>query len=314
MKVFITGGAGFIGSQLCLRLLNDGHVVTAYDNLLLGKEEFLSPCQTHKNFKFIKNDLLTDPHLRDSLYGFDFVFHLAANSDIQKGGLETDRDLNLNLMTTFKVLDAMRHANVKKIAFASTSAIYGDVKQRPTPENYGPLKPISFYGASKLGAESFITSFAHMFGFKSWIFRFANIVGPNLTHGVIYDFAKRLKANPQELKVLGDGSQKKSYLHVEDCMDAMLFSIKNSEQEVSIFNLASQGTTTVKFIADTVVKKMNPKTRIVYGTEDRGWKGDVPYTWLDGSLLNQLGWKANLSSDQAVEKSIEQHLRAEGLL
>lgn len=187
MQIFVTGGAGFIGSHLCLDLLKKGHKVTAYDNLLLGKEALLLPCKAFPEFSFFKRDLRSDPELSQLLHGTDLVFHLAANSDIQEGAANTHLDLDLNLTTTYNLLEAMRQAKVKQLAFASTSAIYGEAATRPTPESFGPLKPISYYGASKLAAESFVSAFAHNAGMKTWIFRFANIVGQNLTHGAIYD-------------------------------------------------------------------------------------------------------------------------------
>lgn len=306
MKVLVTGGAGFIGSHLCQHLLNQGHSVTAYDNLLLGRREFLRSCESHAKFQFIQNDLVTDPGLRSVVRGHDLVYHLAANSDISLGSEKTDLDLKQGLIATYNVLEAMRSEGVKKIVFSSSSAIYGDATQKPTPENYGPLVPLSLYGASKLSCESFVMAFSHNYGFQSWIFRFANIVGSKVTHGVIFDFIKRLKKDPTHLKVLGNGRQRKSYLHLNDCIQGMEFAVNNSHQEVNVFNLASTGTTDVKTIAESVVKKMNLDSKIEYGSSDRGWKGDIPFTWLDGSGMEKLGWKAELDSNTAVEHAIQE--------
>lgn len=305
MKVLITGGAGFIGSHLCQHLLSQGHSVTAYDNLLLGRRQFLDGCEKNPRFQFIEKDLVTDTGLRSVVKGHDLIYHLAANSDISLGSERTDLDLNNGLISTYNILEAMRLEGIKKIVFSSSSAVYGEATKKPTAEDYGPLVPLSLYGASKLSSESFVMSFAHNYGFQSWIFRFANIVGARVTHGVIFDFITRLKKNPKELKVLGNGKQRKSYLHLQDCIEAMEFAVHNSNQEVNIFNLASQGTTEVKYIAEQVVKSMNLKSVIEYGSSDRGWKGDVPFTWLDGSSLEKLGWKARLESNQAIDLAIQ---------
>lgn len=310
MKILVTGGAGCIGSYLCAWLLERGHSVTAYDNLSLGKLEYLAPLKKNKKFKFIKKDLLKDKTLDKTVKGHDLVFHLAANSDISLGRKKTDLDLNQNAVATYKVLEAMRKTKVNKIIFASTSAIYGEASLKPTPEQYGPLIPISFYGASKLSAEGLIAAFAHNYGIKSWIYRFANIVGPNLTHGVIYDFVAKLKKSPKTLQVLGNGTQKKSYLHVQDCVEGMWFGFEKAQDEVNLFNLASEGVTQVKVIAEEVLRQLKSSANIQYGTEDRGWKGDVPFTWLDGSKLNQLGWKAYRNSDEAVRQAISETVKA----
>lgn len=310
MKIFVTGGAGFIGSHLCQFLLNKGYEVTAYDNLLLGKEEFLSECKKSSKFKFIKADLLDLELLKKNIAGHDLVYHMAANSDISLGGQQTDIDLKLGTIVTYNVCEAMRVNDIKKIIFASTSAIYGEADIRPTKENYGPLLPISFYGSSKLACEALLTAFSHNYDFQVWIYRFANIVGPNTTHGAIHDFIKRLKKNSDQLEVLGNGTQKKSYLYVQDCIEGMHYGFENSKQAVNLFNLASQGVTEVKFIAETVVKEMSLPAKIKFGTEDRGWKGDVPFTWLDGSLIAALGWKPKYDSNQSVVVAVQNILKS----
>lgn len=313
MKIFVTGGAGFIGSHLCRYLLDKGHTVTAYDNLLLGKKEFLRSCEASPDFRFYQKDLLSFEDLLGAIKGHDLVYHLAANSDIQLGGEKTDTDLKLGTLATYNVCEAMRLSGIQKIIFASTSAIYGEATQKPTPENYGPLLPISFYGASKLACEALLTSFAHNYNFQVWIYRFANIVGGHTTHGAIHDFIKRIKSNPKELQVLGNGTQKKSYLHVSDCISGMDFGFENSKDPVNLFNLASHGVTEVKFIAEEVVHQLNPKiganTQIKYGSEDRGWKGDVPFTWLDGSLFEKAGWTAKYNSNDAVRIAISEIIK-----
>ena len=310
MKILVTGGAGFVGSHLCEKLLNQGNDVIAYDNLTLGKKENLNNCIPNKKFTFIKNDLCNDPGLSSTVEGCELVFHLAANSDISAGAKQTDIDLQNGFISTYKLLDAMRVAGCNKIVFSSTSAIYGEAKIKPTPETYGSLCPESLYGASKLAAEGFISAFAHNYGMQAWIFRFANIVGARVTHGVIFDFITRLKKDPKILQVLGNGTQKKSYLHIDDCISGILFAIEAAQEKVNIFNLASEGTTNVKTIAEEVVKKMGLSSKISYGTSDRGWVGDIPFTWLDGNALAKRGWHAKMDSNTAVLKSIDDILES----
>jgi UDP-glucose 4-epimerase len=310
--VFITGGAGFIGSHLSARFLREGWRVTAYDNLSLGRKELLKGSIGNPNFQLIEADLLDLETLKKSIEGHDLVYHMAANSDISQGAKYTDIDLKNGTLATYNVLEAMRLTGVSQMVFASSSAVYGESTVKPTPENYGPLIPISFYGASKMACEGLASSFAHNYGISVWAYRFANIVGSNATHGVIYDFIGRLKKNPQRLEVLGNGSQRKSYLHVEDCINGMSFghqnAVLNPSVPFSLFNLASHGVSNVRFIAEQVVQQMQKHTGVLaelaFGEGDRGWRGDVAYTFLDGANLSKLGWTARLSSDEAVGKAI----------
>ncbi|PIU00882.1 MAG: UDP-glucose 4-epimerase [Bdellovibrionales bacterium CG10_big_fil_rev_8_21_14_0_10_45_34] len=310
MKVLVTGGAGFIGSHLCEKLLNEGHKVTAYDNLLLGRREFLSQCERSENFQFLQEDLLNLDILVSVMKGHDLVFHMAANSDISQGAKQTDVDLKNGTFATYNVLEAMRLNQVKNLVFASSSAIYGEADVMPTPENYGPLMPISLYGASKLACEALCTAFAHNFNINIWMYRFANIVGSHSTHGVIYDFVDKLKKDSKSLHVLGDGSQRKSYLHVSDCVDGMLYGYKNLKNECEVLNLASRGVTNVKFIAEEVVRQMaarsGNKAELHYGEGQRGWRGDVPYTHLEGAKFEKLGWSAKMTSDEAVVLAVQE--------
>jgi len=305
MKCLVTGGAGFIGSHLCLRLLRDGYDVVALDDLSLGQEKFLKPCLDFKNFKFIKADLLDLEATKKYCQGINRVWHLAANSDIASGGAKTDIDLKIGTIATYNVLEAMRLNNVKEIIFSSTSAIYGEATIRPTPESYGPLLPISFYGSSKLASEALATAFSHNYEYRVWIYRFANIVGSHTTHGAIHDFIKKLKKNPSSLEVLGDGKQAKSYLHVQDCIEGMIFGVNKSQDEVNLFNLAGQGTCSVSQIADMVIEGLNLKAKKSFTGGARGWKGDVSQVHLDGSKIQKLGFEAKLNSIQAVKKAVE---------
>ncbi len=318
MKVFVTGGAGFIGSHLCKILLDQGHSVTAFDNLILGKEEFLKECKPNPKFHFIKQDLLDLEAVKTAIAGHHLVYHLAANSDISLGGKQTDVDLKLGTLATYNVCEAMRLTGVKDIIFASTSAIYGEATQKPTPESYGPLLPISFYGASKLACEGLLTAFSHNYGFNVWIYRFANIVGNHATHGAPFDFIKKLLAAPAELKVLGNGTQKKSYLHVRDCIRGMMHGYEKFKEPVNLFNLASTGVTEVRFIAEEVIRQILPITKtqakITFGSGDRGWVGDVAFTWLDGKKLEATGFTARYDSNAAVVIAIEDILKHQELL
>lgn len=320
-KVFITGGAGFIGSQMAERFLESGWAVTCFDNLVLGRRELLRGCEAKvragATFKFIEADLLDLDRTTREMKDHDLVVHLAANSDISQGVERSDVDLKNGTIATFNTLEAMRKSGVRDLLFSSTSAIYGEASVKPTPENYGPLFPISFYGASKLACEALISAFAHNCAFRAVTFRFANIVGPRSTHGAIHDFVGRLMKDASCLKVLGNGTQKKSYLHIDDCIEGMMFGydrfLKSAAQGelFECFNLASRGVSNVRFLAETVVSEFakqsgKPIARLEFGEESRGWVGDVAYTWLDGARLAKLGWKAKLESDAAVRLAVSQ--------
>jgi len=223
MRILITGGAGFVGSNLAERLTRDGHAVTVFDDLSAGSLSFLEKCRERPDFRFVQGDLLDLPAITEAVGGHDVVFHLAANSDIERGRHESDRDFRLGTVATFNVLEATRRANIKQLVFSSSSVVYGEPMRSPTPECYGPLLPISLYGASKLACEGLISAFAHNYGIQSWIFRFANICGRHGTHGAIVDFIRKLRKNPRELEVLGDGKQAKPNRHVSECVDGMIF-------------------------------------------------------------------------------------------
>jgi UDP-glucose 4-epimerase len=301
----VTGGTGFIGSNLCAELLARGWCVTAVDNFHLGRPEFIAPLREKPHFKFAKADLLDLPRVKRLVRGCDVVFHMAANSDISRGSRETQLDLSLGTLTTCNVLEAMRLAGVRDIVFASTSAVYGLASVKPTPEDYGPLLPISLYGASKLAAEGFITAFCHNFGLRAWIYRFANIVGPNGTHGAIFDFIHRLRKDPRRLRILGDGRQAKPYLHVSECVSGMIHGYEHAADEVNYFNLAPRGgATTVKRLARAVVRAMGLKgVEFDFTGGEQGWRGDVPQVRLDARKLARLGWRAASSSDEAVARA-----------
>lgn len=306
MKAFVTGGAGFIGSHIVDKLI-DAHDVTVYDNLSSGKLKFIMHHLNNnkKNFNFFNADLLDSEKLKKVIKGHDFVFHIAANPDIRYGIGHTDTDLKQGTIATFNVLEAMRANDIKNIVFSSSSVVYGEATVLPTSEDYGHLIPISLYGASKLACEGLITSYCHTFDMNSWIFRFANIVGNRGTHGILVDFIAKLKKNPHELEILGDGRQKKSYLLVEECIDAIFYVIENSKNKVNIFNIGCKDQVSVSRIAEIVVEESALKdVEFKYTGGDRGWKGDVPRMMLDVSKINQLGWKAKYTSEEAVRKAV----------
>jgi len=310
MRVFVTGGAGFIGSHLVDALMKKGYIVTVYDNLSSGKKEFIRHHIGKENFAFINADLLDQKKLEKSLEDHDVVFHLAANPDVRLG-VEKPEIAKQDILATYNLLDVMRLKGVKKIIFSSSSTVYGETPGIPLPEGYGPLLPISVYGAAKLAAEGLISSFCHTFDMQCWIFRFANVVGERGTHCVIVDFINKLKRNPKELEILGDGKQRKSYLYVKDCIDGMLFGFEHANEQINLFNLGSEGTTEVNKIAEMVVKEMNLKNvTFKYTGGERGWKGDIPRFQFDVSKINKLGWKAKYDSDEAVKKAIRDLLNA----
>ncbi|MCX6355532.1 MAG: NAD-dependent epimerase/dehydratase family protein [Candidatus Aureabacteria bacterium] len=307
-KIFVTGGAGFIGSNLCAFLIGRGYGVTAYDNLLLGRREFLDKLKKNPHFAFVEADLLDRSRLMKEISGHDLVFHMAANSDISHGAEHTDVDLNLGTIATYNVLEVMRMNDIREIVFASTSAVYGDTPRVvPTPEDYGPLFPISFYGASKLACEALISAFCHNYGIRAWIYRFANIIGRNGTHGAAFDFVARLRADPARLKVLGDGAQAKPYLHVDECIEGMWFGYEKAKEDLNLFNLSAEGATAVRKIAELVIGETGLSgARIEFTGGKRGWPGDVTQVRLDGRKMADLGWRPHLTSDDAVGRGVRE--------
>jgi UDP-glucose 4-epimerase len=315
-RVFITGGAGFIGSHLVDKLCQNHVEVVVFDNLSAGRMENLKKWLGAPNFKFVLGDLLSPEKVWKTLDGCETVFHLAANPEVRVSAEDPKVHYEQNVLATFNLLEAIRKVgSVKALAFASTSTVYGDALEIPTPEEYAPLKPISVYGASKLASEALIISYAYTYGFKTVIYRLANIVGSRARHGVICDFIRKLRENPKKLEILGDGTQTKSYLHVEDCVNAILIGTNLSREKVEIFNVGSEDQITVKEIADIVCEKMglsNVQYIFTGGVDGgRGWKGDVKFMLLNVNKLKKLGWKPKLNSRQAVEKAVEEILKGE---
>jgi UDP-glucose 4-epimerase len=307
MRVFVTGGAGFIGSNLIARLVEEGHTVTAFDNLSAGSLDFLHHLLDKNDFRFVRGDLLELPALQDAMAGAQAVFHLAANSDITQSRLETDLDLRQGTIATYNVLEAMRRTGVRQIIFSSSSVVYGESSVSPTPEDYGPLFPISLYGASKLACEGLVSAYCHNFLFHAWVFRFANICGRHGTHGVILDFIRKLQKDRSRLEILGNGKQAKPYLHVADCVDGMLFGWRKSPAQLNYFNLGSPGATSVTRIAEMLLETMGLSgVELAYTGGERGWVGDVPQVRLDCRKFENLGWKARMSSDDAVKLATQE--------
>jgi UDP-glucose 4-epimerase len=312
-SILVTGGSGFIGSHLVQGLLTENDV-TVLDNFSSGKMEFLALHHNNPNFHLIEADLLFpfSGALEKALAGKDMVFHLAANPDVKLGERDTLMHLEQNVLATYNLLEAMRKCDVKKIAFTSSSTVYGEATKVPTPEDYGPLLPISLYGASKLACEAFISSYCHTFDMQSWIFRFANIVGERGTHGVLVDFIRKLRENPKELEILGSGNQKKSYQEVEDCVRAMLHCVQHSDEQINVFNIGSEDCVDVTEIADIVVRQMGltaVQYRYMGGVDGRGWKGDVRVMQLSIEKIKKLGWTPRGGSAQAILAAVKALLK-----
>jgi len=305
MKYIITGGAGFIGSNLVDRLMENNPLkLTVIDNLRTGTANFIEDHKGKKNFEFIKKDIKRVDSFPDE--SCDWVFHLAANADVRGGVKNTRVDLEENLIGTHSVLEFMRKQDIKKLVFASSSALYGETKVIPTPEDLPDIKPISFYGASKIAAEQFISSYCFTYGMQAWMFRFANVVGKRSTHGVIPDFVNKLRKNPHELEILGDGNQTKSYFDVSDCVDGLI-GVPKADKDIVVeaYNLANNETIKVKDLAPIIVDEMGLKNvKYKFTGGDRGWIGDVPITILSFEKAKKLGWSTAISLEEAVRRTV----------
>jgi UDP-glucose 4-epimerase len=306
MRVLVTGGAGFIGSHLCDRLIGRGYEVWCIDNFYLGHMRNIAHLERQPRFVFRELDV-AETGVLDALCEeahFDAIFHMAANSDIRAGGTDLDLDLRLNFTTTLEVLRAMRKHDITRLFFASTSAVFGDAAC-DLNELSGPLQPISFYGASKLAAEAYISVLSRTFGKRAVILRFPNVVGERATHGAVFDFLRKLKADPERLEVLGDGHQTKPYLYVSDLIDAILLTWEKPSEPFSVYHCAGEGETSVREIAELVIAAAGRSTtRIEYTGGDRGWPGDVPNFSYDSSKLKALGWTVRFASTEAVREAI----------
>jgi UDP-glucose 4-epimerase len=309
MHFIVTGAAGFIGSTLVDRLLADGHNVTGIDNFSTGQRRFLEGALAHTNFRLVEIDLLDLEALKQAFAGGDVVFHLSANADVRFGTNHPRKDLEQNTIATYNVLEAMRTNGIKKIAFSSTGSVYGEAPVVPTPED-GPF-PIqtSLYGASKAAGEGLIAAYCEGFGFQSWIFRFVSILGERYTHGHVFDFYQKLKTDPSRLPVLGNGKQRKSYLYVQDCIDAILLAMDKAGDKVNIFNLGVDGYVEVNDSIGWICEELGVNPNMEYSGGDRGWIGDNPFIFLDTKKIRALGWKPKFDIQQGIIKTVK-YLRA----
>ena len=303
-KTFITGAGGFIGSNLLERLLRDGQTVVGFDNYSTGQKQFLMKCQKQAGFNFFEGDLLDVGALRTAMEGCDFVFHFAANADVRFGLQHPGRDLEQNTRATFNVLEAMRANGISKIAFSSTGSVYGEAKVFPTPEDAPFPVQSSLYGASKLAGESLIQAYCEGFGFQSWIFRFVSILGERYTHGHVFDFYKQLTNDPSRLKILGNGKQRKSYLYIQDCLDAILLAVERAKEKVNIFNLGVDGYCQVNDSIGWICGEMGVNPKLEYSGGERGWVGDNPFIFLDTIRIQSLGWKPKVSIEEGVVRTV----------
>ena len=305
MNFIVTGCAGFIGSTLVDRLLDDGHQVTGVDNFSTGQRRFLEGTSINPNFKLVEIDLLDLDALKLAFVGGEAVFHLSANADVRFGTEHPRKDLEQNTIATYNVLEAMRANGIKKIAFSSTGSVYGEALVVPTPED-GPF-PIqtSLYGASKAAGEGLIAAYCEGFGFQSCIFRFVSILGERYTHGHVFDFYQKLKADPSSLPVLGNGKQRKSYLYVQDCIDAILLAMEKVSDKVNIFNLGVDGYCELNDSIGWICEELGVKPKLEYSGGDRGWIGDNPFIFLETKKIQALGWKPKFSIREGVIKTVE---------
>lgn len=304
-RIFVTGCAGFIGSNLVDRLLQAGHHVIGFDNFSTGFKEFLTDAGKSTKFNIIKGDLLESQALIEAMEGCDFVFHLAANADVRFGTEHPRKDLEQNTIATYNVLEAMRANGIKRIAFSSTGSVYGEANVIPTPENAPFPIQTSLYGASKLAGEGLVAAYCEGFGFKSWIFRFVSILGERYTHGHVFDFYKQLRNDPTRLRVLGNGKQRKSYLYIQDCIDAILLAIDKAHDKVTIFNLGVNAYCEVNDSIGWICEELGVNPKLEYSGGDRGWIGDNPFIFLDTEKICSLGWQPKLNIREGIVKTIE---------
>jgi UDP-glucose 4-epimerase len=305
MKVFVTGAAGFIASNLVDRLLADGHEVAGYDNFSTGRELFLEGALRSPRFSLYRRDLMDRDGLQRAIEGTELVVHLAANADVRFGLQHPTKDLEQNTIATSNVLEAMRVAGVHKIAFASTGSVYGEASVIPTPEDAPFPVQTSLYAASKLAAEALIEAYCEGFGFQGYIFRFVSILGERYSHGHVFDFYRQLLEHPGKLNVLGNGLQKKSYLYVQDCIEAMLLAIERAQSRVNVLNLGTDEYCEVNDSIRWICENLRLTPEIHYSGGDRGWVGDNPFIFLDCSRIRALGWRPKLTIRDGIVRTLQ---------
>jgi len=305
VKYFITGCAGFIGSNLTDRLLAAGCTVVGYDNFSTGKEEFLFSAGQSPNFRLVRGDTLDVAVLTDAMQGTDFVFHLAANADVRFGTRHPRKDLEQNTIATHNVLEAMRVNGIRRLAFSSSGSVYGEAQVFPTPENAPFPVQTSFYGAAKLACEGLIQAYCEGYGFQAYIFRFVSILGERYTHGHVFDFYQKLLEDPDKLVVLGNGHQQKSYLYVQDCIDAMMLVLEKAEARVNIYNVGTAEYCEVNDSLDWICEQLGLSPQRSYSGGERGWIGDNPFIFLDTERVRALGWQPKLTIRQGILRTLE---------
>jgi UDP-glucose 4-epimerase len=301
----VTGCAGFIGSSMVDRLLLNGHRVVGIDNFSSGQRPFIQAALDHPQFRLIEGDLLDETRVAEWFSGGDRVIHLAANADVRLGMEHPRRDLEQNTIATYNVLEGMRANGIKRIAFSSTGSVYGEAAVIPTPEDAPFPIQTSLYGASKLACEGLIAAYCEGFGFESWIFRFVSILGERYTHGHVFDFYKQLRADPTRLRVLGNGKQRKSYLYIQDCIDAVLQAMDKATGRVNIFNLGVDDYCEVNDSIGWISEALNVAPVLEYSGGDRGWIGDNPFIFLETTKVRSLGWEPKLTIREAVARTVK---------
>lgn len=306
MRYFVTGGAGFIGSNMVDRLLSEPeNEVVAYDNFSTGRREFLEEALKNPRFTLVEGDTLDEAAMTKAMAGADFVFHFAANADVRMGTEHPKKDLEQNTIATYHVLEAMRANGIRRIGFSSTGSVYGEAEVIPTPEDAPFPIQTSLYGASKLACEGLLAAYAEGFDYQVYIFRFVSILGERYTHGHVFDFVKKLQADPTKLHILGNGKQRKSYLYVKDCMEAILTVIRNAKEKVNIYNLGTDQYCEVNDSVGWICKKLGVSPAFTYAGGERGWIGDNPFIYLDTKKVRSLGWKPAATIEEGVVKTVE---------
>jgi UDP-glucose 4-epimerase len=305
MHCFVTGCAGFIGSNLIDRLLADGHTVTGYDDFSTGREEFIASALCSPNFRLVLGDTLDLPNLIGAMESADFVYHLAANADVRFGTEHPRKDLEQNTIATYNVLEGMRANGIRRIAFSSTGSIYGEATIIPTPEDAPFPIQTSLYGASKLACEGLIQAYCEGYGFQGYIFRFVSILGERYSHGHVFDFYKKLLENPEEIHVLGNGRQRKSYLYVQDCIEAMLLVIEGARDKVNIYNLGTDEHCEVNDSIGWISSHLGVDPHRTYSGGERGWIGDNPFIFLDTKKIRTYGWRPKLTIRDGIIRTLE---------
>jgi UDP-glucose 4-epimerase len=305
LKAFVTGAAGFIGSNLVDRLLAAGHEVTGFDNFSTGFRQFLQGAGASPQFRLAEGDLLDPNALARAMEGSDFVFHLAANADVRFGKDHPRKDLEQNTIATSNVLEAMRATGIRRIAFSSTGSVYGEPEIFPTPETAPFPVQTSLYAASKLAAEGMISAYAQAFGFQAWIFRFVSILGERYTHGHVFDFYRQLLEHPDRLDVLGNGLQRKSYLYVQDCVNAIFLATEKCTASINILNLGAGEYCQVNDSIGWISGHLGLSPHLSYAGGERGWVGDSPFIFLDCARMRSLGWKPELTIREGIVRTVE---------